>query len=219
MQHHHTHQCSQFPAACAASSLRGQLLTHGDPPWQSQGSHGVTGCILTLRGRKGTSGIKLEQCLESPTSREGPDLWVWRGAGLRARPSGRHSLCYQSIQTLWSIPKPSETVLTSAQTDPTWEVFSHQKVQVISELTGPHAGYRQGDSNTATVCTNIRTPVFQVHTYTPAALTSWGLFPRSFPQKPPALSGNRGRSCFAFVLPQICSSKHNLLLFTHNTAG
>lgn len=74
-------------------------------------------------GNKETSGIKLEHCLESPTSREGPDLC--QGAGLWAHPSGHHSLCYQSIQTLWSTPKPSETVLASAQTDPIWELFSH----------------------------------------------------------------------------------------------
>lgn len=111
------------PGAHAAGSLRGHPPTCGDSPWQSQGSHRVTGYILTLWGMKETSGIKLEHCLESLTSREGPDLC--QGAGLWAHPSGHHSLCYQSIQTLWSTPKPSETVLASAQTDPIWEVFSH----------------------------------------------------------------------------------------------
>lgn len=65
-------------------------------------------------------------------------------------------------------------------------------------------------------CVNIRMPVFHVHTYSPTALSNWGLFTRGFPQNPPALSGNRGRSWFAFVLPQMCRCKCDLLLFTHN---
>lgn len=65
------------PETRIASGLRGQLPTHRDSSWQSQGSHGVTIYIPALWGRKETSGIKLEQCLESQTSCKGPDFWVW----------------------------------------------------------------------------------------------------------------------------------------------